>query len=320
MTLGGEGAPTWTVRLEKSEAADNYDSLRVDLEGDGLGDDDLVATCTPTERRDAIWSSFSVYVEIVHHDASGGTVTNPTELSFWYVTTSPDVIRFVPDGWMQGTAETDAGTIHVLLAELTVDGRFDEGDRWSVAEGDAIAPLYTSKASRAIGDFNWAGEQAWMLERVSPDGRTAWLRPHDPGLSRAEDELARDPYGPDRREKHSGESVVFLHDFDEATAQARDLGQPVLLDFETTWCGPCEVMDQMVYTADRVVAAAEGVTAVKLDGDEEKQLVERFEVTGYPTLVLLSAEGDVVARAAGYQSVERLVAMLARAKGDSPAP
>jgi thiol-disulfide isomerase/thioredoxin len=86
----------------------------------------------------------------------------------------------------------------------------------------------------------------------------------------------------------------------------------VFVDFETTWCGPCKQMDQWVYTAHDVVAAATdtGVRAVKLDGDVERDLVKKYEVKGYPTLLLLDGTGAVVRRATGYQSVAAMARFL----------
>ena len=69
-------------------------------------------------------------------------------------------------------------------------------------------------------------------------------------------------------------------------------------------------MTQYVFTAKDVVEASEGVVCVKVDGDERKDLVERFEVKGYPTGVMLSATGDEAARFLGYQKVVEMAAFL----------
>ena len=82
-------------------------------------------------------------------------------------------------------------------------------------------------------------------------------------------------------------------------------------------------MDALVYPAQAVVdaAAAANVVAVKVDGDERPDLVERFGVGAYPTLVLVEfdASGEPVERArrVGYQSVAAMGAFLDElAKGD----
>ena len=60
-----------------------------------------------------------------------------------------------------------------------------------------------------------------------------------------------------------------------------------------------------------MVGAASSVIAVKLDGDEQKELVDRYEVNGYPTLLLLDGKGAVVRREVGYRSVAQMVRFFA---------
>lgn len=69
-------------------------------------------------------------------------------------------------------------------------------------------------------------------------------------------------------------------------------------------------MDEWVYTADEVVDAASTVVAVKVDGDDHPELAERFEVVGYPTMVLVSPEGEELGRLSGYVSVKGMTQFL----------
>jgi len=70
------------------------------------------------------------------------------------------------------------------------------------------------------------------------------------------------------------------------------------------------MMTEMVFTARDVVDAADGVICVKVDGDERKDLVERFSVNGYPTGVVLAPDGTEAGRFVGYQSVSQMTAFL----------
>ena len=72
-------------------------------------------------------------------------------------------------------------------------------------------------------------------------------------------------------------------------------------------------MDELVYTAKPIVAKSKEFVFVKLDGDEEKKLAKQFEVTGYPTLLVLDSNSNVLKRRSGYQSVSQLLAFM-----DSP--
>ena len=65
------------------------------------------------------------------------------------------------------------------------------------------------------------------------------------------------------------------------------------------------MMTQLVFTAKDVVDASSGVMCVMVDGDERKDLVERYEVKAYPTGVMIAADGTESARFVGYQKVDR---------------
>jgi thiol:disulfide interchange protein len=71
-------------------------------------------------------------------------------------------------------------------------------------------------------------------------------------------------------------------------------------------------MDEWVWSDAEVAAAVgAGYIAVKLDGDVEKALVERYSVAGFPTTLVLGPDGRETGRAAGYQSSKQLLDLLA---------
>ncbi|MDA1223402.1 MAG: thioredoxin family protein, partial [Planctomycetota bacterium] len=119
-------------------------------------------------------------------------------------------------------------------------------------------------------------------------------------------------FAADRTAPRADKPLAFRHDVDQALADAKATGKRVFLDFETTWCGPCKQMDLMVYTARAVVTAAAtaDLICVKVDGDERRDLVKRFGVEAYPTLLVLSPEGEVLRREVGYRSVADTARLL----------
>ena len=150
---------------------------------------------------------------------------------------------------------------------------------------------------------------------VALDPHGMWLRlaPFDPGITRAEEEAAEDLFATDRAAERAKVPLAFEHDFEAARARAKREGSPLLVDFETTWCGPCKQMDAWVYTARKVVDAAKrrGVIAVKVDGDERRDLKKRFEVEAFPTMILFDSAGNELARYVGYMGVAAMAAFLA---------
>ncbi len=309
--LGSERLAPVNLLLSASNPGEHYNQLAIDMDRDGKfgGSEDTLLTCTPKERRGKTWSSFSGVVMVPFEKIRDQKeVNNPYPLSFWYVfdPQEPDadpVIRFSRRGWMEGQAETEFGIIRILLTERMMDGVFDSEDSWAIRMDSSRTNLFQSKSAKSVDSHNWLGEQAYGIDSLLPSGRVVWIKPVDPQITRVEEEKQNDWLAPDKAAKRSSDKVKFLHEYDYAKDLAKERNQNLLIDFETTWCGPCKTMDQWVYTADTVVAISKNLVCVKVDGDDHRDLVKKFDVTGYPTLILVSPTGEILKKVSGYQSV-----------------
>jgi len=316
LTLGPDGTPPIALRLVKSRGADHFDGLYIDLNRDGEFAQAELHETTVTERNYKYWSSFDAVVDIPVVDPETGADTiDPYPLGLWYVEDpriqeEDPVIRFSRRGWMEGSAVLDSVEAVVLVTESVMDGVFGVDDSWAVASRDSAADVLTSAYSRSLDGHSWLFEKAYRVTEIDPSGRRLVLAPFDPGITRAEEMEMNDDLAVDRRAARSGRTVAFLHDFAEAERVARAEGKPLFVDFETTWCGPCKIMDEWVYTADDVVEASQFVVAVKVDGDERLDLKEKFGVSGFPTMILLDQAGEEVRRASGYVNVVDMTELL----------
>lgn len=91
-------------------------------------------------------------------------------------------------------------------------------------------------------------------------------------------------------------------DVEAAIALAKKENKAVMLEFTgSDWCPPCIMMAKKVFSKEEFVkAASEDYVLVHLDfpkGDKElaeknKPLLEQYEISGFPTVVLLDAEGE----------------------------
>ncbi|NVD71000.1 thioredoxin [Duganella sp. BJB1802] len=80
----------------------------------------------------------------------------------------------------------------------------------------------------------------------------------------------------------------------------------VLVDFWADWCGPCKALAPIL--ADLADEYPE-VRIVKVNADENRQVMEQHAVRGLPTLLLFS-EGKECGRLLGTQSKTRLAALI----------
>src|SRR5450432_2312709 len=76
-------------------------------------------------------------------------------------------------------------------------------------------------------------------------------------------------------------------------------GEPVLLNFETDWCGFCKKMRPAIAQLEKA-----GFPVESTDGDQQKDLTRRYKVTGFPTFIVVDEAGEVLGRTEGYQPIE----------------
>lgn len=92
---------------------------------------------------------------------------------------------------------------------------------------------------------------------------------------------------------------------------AKKENKPIFVDAYTTWCGPCKVMDQEVFTNKNVADYFnENFISVKMDMEkgEGNQLKLDWNVKAFPTLLYFDSDGNIVHRVVGaYEANEFLV-------------
>ncbi len=90
---------------------------------------------------------------------------------------------------------------------------------------------------------------------------------------------------------------------------------PVLLYVTSEWCPPCKALEANLLSKPAFLDATRGLARVRVDGDAEgaQAVIERFEARAYPTLLLLSPEGEELFRAHHAVSLEELSPALGAA-------
>ena len=90
----------------------------------------------------------------------------------------------------------------------------------------------------------------------------------------------------------------------------------VFVDFYTTWCLPCRLMDEEVFPDERVGDFMnENFINYKVDAEKANgvNLAFVYEVSAYPTLLFLDAKGRVIEKKIGAAFHEELLTMAERA-------
>jgi protein disulfide-isomerase len=95
--------------------------------------------------------------------------------------------------------------------------------------------------------------------------------------------------------------IAWRHgDVDDALAEAKEAGKPVILYWGAVWCPPCNQMKATLFKDPAFIAETENFIPVYLDGDTEgaQRWGEQFGISGYPTVIILQPDGTEVTRIA----------------------
>ena len=85
--------------------------------------------------------------------------------------------------------------------------------------------------------------------------------------------------------------------------------KPVLVDFYSTWCGPCKMMSPII--ANVKAKIGDKATIIKIDVDQNRELRLQYGIRSIPTLMIFK-EGQLLWRDVGVHQSDELVALLER--------
>ncbi len=69
----------------------------------------------------------------------------------------------------------------------------------------------------------------------------------------------------------------------------------VLVDFNATWCGPCQMLKPII----EKVGARDDIKVLSVDTDEVGEVAARYDVYSIPTLLLIE-DGNVTNKSVGF--------------------
>jgi thiol-disulfide isomerase/thioredoxin len=111
------------------------------------------------------------------------------------------------------------------------------------------------------------------------------------------------PAGAKKVEIAAGDLAKWYHSLDEGLKVAKATGRMVFLDFNATWCGPCQMYKKNVFPTDEFKAMAKYFVFVDIDTDEQPSLAKQFGASAIPDLRFLKADGTQVHKVVGYKGM-----------------
>lgn len=109
-----------------------------------------------------------------------------------------------------------------------------------------------------------------------------------------------------------------------ASAAAMRSHRPILYEFSAEWCGPCHVLEREVFMdsglADKIndrYIAVKVVDRQREEGSnvpEVQQLMDRYGVRAFPTIIIAAADGRVRDKVLGYTGRDHFAALIDRVR------
>jgi len=123
------------------------------------------------------------------------------------------------------------------------------------------------------------------------------------------------------------EELQWLTDLPKAQAQAKKENKMVMMDFTgSDWCGWCIKLKKEVFsTSEFAKYAKDNLVLVEVDFPHKKELPEeqkkanealqqKYNVDGFPTIVMLDGEGKKAGTIVGYLPEKEFLAKLGELK------
>ena len=115
-----------------------------------------------------------------------------------------------------------------------------------------------------------------------------------------------------------GAKLDHLTSMEKAFEKAKKENKHVFVDFWTTWCHWCKELDNKVFSDQEVIKYLnEKFVVVKINGDSQRDVTEKYKVTGFPNLLFLTSEDEELGRIPGFlpkdkflQECEKIISVL----------
>lgn len=73
----------------------------------------------------------------------------------------------------------------------------------------------------------------------------------------------------------------------------------VVVDVFADWCSYCQVLEKKIFPDLEVSKALEPFVKVRIDGEEFPNLKARYQITGYPTILILDGKANLLTKITG---------------------
>lgn len=230
----------------------------------------------------------------------------------WYpVEGTLDHLLFTAVSWREGILEVRGEQMRVAVFDEDNDGLFDlTGSSWTMQPEAAPVEGFHAPERRLAPSVPIAVDGIpFKVVSISPEGRLLELESEtEDAASRAA--LAFDPILLEPPRPRSASEPLWVSDLDLALNAAAKQDRRVFVLLTVDWTRSARHFEERTLRDQEVVGLLEGFICYRANADVETALARRFDVTAYPTTLVLDAAGNPVARTVGYRAARGFAAHL----------
>lgn len=95
-------------------------------------------------------------------------------------------------------------------------------------------------------------------------------------------------------------SINWATSFEEASKLAKSEKKNMILEFYTDWCKWCKKLADSTFTDTALIRFSADFVFLKTNAEKDTALAEKYQVNGYPTVILTDPAGTEIDRIVGY--------------------
>ena len=96
-------------------------------------------------------------------------------------------------------------------------------------------------------------------------------------------------------------NLRFVYGYEAGQREAAERRRPMMVYFSADWGDYCALMERETFTNREIMALSDQFVLVLVDADQEREICNQFNVSGYPMLQFLSPAGLHLGRIEGKQ-------------------
>ena len=94
----------------------------------------------------------------------------------------------------------------------------------------------------------------------------------------------------------------FKGSWEKALQKAKHEDKYLFIDFYATWCGPCKQLKKTFKDKEVGAYFNKNFINISIDGEtkEGRELMHSYQITSYPTLLIVDANGNIKTKSTGF--------------------